>query len=322
MVQSYTFSRTGFVETAETPFVFHFFEISQEEMDKLVSTYKLDPHNIASALDPEEVARFEYDDENRVTTLIWKIPTTIKLPELSSFNVVSMGFFVVGNSLLVISPEECRYFSPMAGKNTAPSQINDPFDILLVIIERTIRHFVEHLRVIKMISKEIQQKLNSSMGNEYLLQMFSLSEILIYYLDAINSNRVVLQKFAQFIQHHHMGDIDFLMDLQIEIEQAARQAEIYSEVFTGLMDARGSIVNNNMNMLMKKLTILNSIFLPLNLIAGIGGMSEYTMITAGLPWPVSYGVMVALMAILGIVSYRLLDKMQNVSQEKKKTSKK
>ncbi|MCX7829392.1 MAG: hypothetical protein N2315_09435, partial [Thermanaerothrix sp.] len=64
-------------------------------------------------------------------------------------------------SIIVISAEECGYFGSLAGKNTAPRQVNDPFDILLVIIERTIRHFVEHLRVIKMLSKEIQQKLNS-----------------------------------------------------------------------------------------------------------------------------------------------------------------
>lgn len=322
MVRKYTFSRNGFVEAPDAPTVFHFFEVTQKEMDELVNTYNLDPHNIASALDPEEVARLEYDDETGITTLIWKVPTTIRLNELSSFNVVSMGLFVVEKSIIVISAEECGYFGSLAGKNTAPRQINDPFDILLIIIERTIRHFVEHLRVIKMLSKEIQQKLNSSMGNEYLLQMFSLSEILIYYLDAINSNRVVLQKLAQFIQHHQMGDMDFLMDLQIEVEQAARQAEIYSEVFTGLMDARGSIVNNNMNMLMKKLTILNSIFLPLNLIAGIGGMSEYTRITAGIPWPISYGIMAVIMTVLGVVSYRLLDKMQNISGGKRELSKK
>ncbi len=73
---------------------------------------------------------------------------------------------------------------------------------------------------------------------------------------------------------------------------------------------------------MKKLTILNSIFLPLNLIAGIGGMSEYTMITAGIPWPISYGIMAVIMTVLGVVSYRLLDKMQNISGEKRRLSKK
>ena len=56
------------------------------------------------------------------------------------------------------------------------------------------------------------------------------------------------------------------------------------------MDARGSIVNNNMNQLIKNLTIINIIFLPLNVIAGIGGMSEYSAITQGVPMWLSYGI--------------------------------
>ncbi|MCX7829391.1 MAG: hypothetical protein N2315_09430, partial [Thermanaerothrix sp.] len=79
MVRKYTFSRNGFVEAPDAPTVFHFFEVTQKEMDELVNTYNLDPHNIASALDPEEVARLEYDDETGITTLIWKVPTTIRL---------------------------------------------------------------------------------------------------------------------------------------------------------------------------------------------------------------------------------------------------
>ena len=50
----------------------------------------------------------------------------------------------------------------------------------------------------------------------------------------------------------------YLENLKIENEQALKQAEIYSEVFSGLMDARASIVNNNMSQLMKKLTIINT----------------------------------------------------------------
>jgi magnesium transporter len=47
-------------------------------------------------------------------------------------------------------------------------------------------------------------------------------------------------------------------------------------------------MNNSMNNLLRKLTLINVVFLPLNLIASIGGMSEFSMMTAGTPWWVSY----------------------------------
>jgi magnesium transporter len=65
------------------------------------------------------------------------------------------------------------------------------------------------------------------------------------------------------------------------------------------MDARGTIVNNNMNVLLKNLTLLNVVFLPLNLVASIGGMSEWSMITAGLDWRVSYGLFCLGTMVLG-----------------------
>ena len=70
----------------------------------------------------------------------------------------------------------------------------------------------------------------------------------------------------------------------------SRQADIYSSVLSGLMDARGTIVNNNMNVLLKNLTLINIVFLPLNLIASIGGMSEWSMMTQGLDWRISYSL--------------------------------
>jgi magnesium transporter len=56
------------------------------------------------------------------------------------------------------------------------------------------------------------------------------------------------------------------------------------------MDARGNLVNNNMNVLLKNLTIINVVFLPLNLLASIGGMSEFSMMTGGSDWRLSYGL--------------------------------
>jgi hypothetical protein len=49
-------------------------------------------------------------------------------------------------------------------------------------------------------------------------------------------------------------------------------------------------VNNNLNVLMKRLTVISVVFMPLNIIAGIGGMSEYTQFTKGIHWGIAYSL--------------------------------
>ena len=96
------------------------------------------------------------------------------------------------------------------------------------------------------------------MRNEYLISMFALEKSLVYYLNAINANGVVIEKLKlnaaklNFTQDTH----ELLEDLAIENSQCYRQAEIYSNILASMMDARVSIVSNNLNILMKTLTII------------------------------------------------------------------
>jgi magnesium transporter len=143
------------------------------------------------------------------------------------------------------------------------------------------------------------------MENRYLLQMFALGESLVYYSDAIEGNGAVLTKLRNVASRLGMSEshIELLDDIILENKQASRQAYIYSSVLSGLMDARGTIVNNNMNVLLKNLTLINIVFLPLNLIAGIGGMSEWSVMTRSFDWRISYGLFTAGMVLIGWVTW-------------------
>jgi magnesium transporter len=146
------------------------------------------------------------------------------------------------------------------------------------------------------------------MENRYLLQMFALGESLIYYLNAIEANGAVLMKVRGTPGRlpFFRPESELLDDLILDNQQCARQAQIYSSILSGLMDARGTIVNNNMNILLKNLTVINVIFLPLNLLASVGGMSEFTMMTQGMDWRVAYALFVLVMAVLAWVTWLVL----------------
>ena len=262
------------------------------ERDLLHSHFKVDEHALASALDPDEVSRIEFHPDHLF--LIWKRPENYSGGGNLAFEVASCGLLFSPGQLLVIATDD----TPLHGLGTR-QPLNTPLDVLLDLLFHNIHHYLGHLKVIKLVARELQQKFNASMQNQHLVQMFNLSESLIYYINALHSNGAVLTRLRNHAQKQGFGGevLGQIDDLIIENNQCYKQAEIYSTVFSGLIDARGNLMNNSMNNLLRKLTLINVVFLPLNLIASIGGMSEFSMMTAGTPWWVSYPLFLAAMML-------------------------
>jgi len=284
----------------------------EKEKQRILTSFDLDEHNISSALDDDEIARIEYDPEN--TFMIWKRPNNFSFDNQLIFNVSSMGFILSKGKLTIILSSDYELYDRREFSKVC--SLNDYF---LKVLFYSIRHFFEHIKAINMMSKEIQNKINTSLENKYLLQMFNLSESLIYYINSISANHTVLTKLRNISAKLGFSEeeIEMIDDIIIENNQCLKQAEIYSTILSGLMDARGSIVNNNMNMLLKKLTMINIIFLPLNLISGIGGMSEYSMMTQGIPWQLSYSLLSFAMIGIGWLTAKFLNRFNNAASSRR-----
>lgn len=280
----------------------------------LQEQFRLDDYDFNSTLDPDEVPRIDLTDGRLV--LIWKIPKSATVSEIIHLNVGVVGLTLFQDRLAFMIESGDISFSDREFR-----KINDIRDVMLAFLLSTVRHFVGHLKVIKQMSAELEKKITVSMENRHLLQMFNLSESLVYYVDAIEGNGSVLVKLRNIsnqlgFQERHL---EMLNDIILENSQAARQAAIYSSVLSGLMDARGTIVNNNMNVLLKNLTLINVVFLPLNLIASIGGMSEFTMMTEGIDWRISYSLFFVGMVVLGVGIWLLVKKLINRLPSRKLT---
>lgn len=274
---------------------------SDAEKQTLLAASGLTRHDLDSALDSEEIARAELRADGAF--VIWKRPDNVTFQQQLKFDVSSVGFRFKDGRLFVIlaDPEGVLEVNDFQGVAT----LNE---FLLRFFLNTVRHFLGHLRATKMVTSEIQAKLNRSEENRYLLQMISLGESFAYYLNALGGNAAVLARLQACAEkvRFSRAEQELLDDIIIENHQCLRQTEVTSSVLSGLMDARSSLINNNVNVTLKKLTLINVVFLPLNLIAGIGGMSEYSMMTQGLSWPIAYSALLVTMLASGLVTWWLL----------------
>lgn len=230
----------------------------ETERKYLVEELRVDEHTLSSALDPDELSRLEFEPEH--AAMIFKRPKHYTAQDNFLFRVVSTGIFLFKDRLIIVRADDAALF-----EGRPFIRIQSVQDVFLKLIYRAIAHFVEHLRAINMISTELEQQINISMENKYLLNLFTLEKSLVYYLSAINSNGVMIEKLRNTAPRLGLSpeNVEFLDDILIENNQCRGQTEIYSQVLASMMDARASIISNNLNVRIKALTIITiGIMLP------------------------------------------------------------
>ena len=230
----------------------------EKERKHLIEELKLDEHNVNSALDPNELSRVEFDEGHAV--LIIKRPKRYSSEDNFLFKISSIGLFVFPTKLIVVLAEDVPLFDSREFQKVHSIQ-----DTVLRAIHCCIMHFIQHLQVLQAISDELEEKINTSMENRHLHNMFSLEKSLVYYLKAISANTRVIEKLKANLSKINLTpeNTEYLDDLAIENSQCYEQASTYSQVLSNMMDAWVSIVSNNLNILIKKLTfVMISIMVP------------------------------------------------------------
>ncbi|MCE5303932.1 MAG: magnesium transporter CorA family protein [Planctomycetaceae bacterium] len=247
-----------------------FLYVSPDESERrfLIDAMRIDEHTLASSLDPDELARLEFEPDH--VAIILKRPRNYSSADAFVFGVTSVGLFLFADRLVIVASEDGLLFQ---GKRF--SKIVSLRDMVLKLVDHSIAHFLEHLRVINAVSDSLEDQINTSMQNKYLLNLFSLEKSLVYYLNAINSNGKLIERLRNNLAKLGFTpeNVEYLDDMAIENTQCYEQAEIYSNILASMMDARASIVNNNLNWLMKTLTLITlGVMLP-SLVVSIFSMN-------------------------------------------------
>ncbi|HBE02321.1 MAG TPA: divalent metal ion transporter [Spirochaetia bacterium] len=291
MIRHYEFRNKRLLETVSAGDVLVAINPESGEKQYLLEEYELDEHTLLSSLDPNELSRLEIEGDHNA--LILKVPKNYSAEDDYEFKVFSIGLFLFKKSLIIIMSEENNLFDP---KLTA--KINSPNDLLLKIIYGIIFHFLRHLKVISMITEELEEKISKAMENKYLLCLFTLEKSLVYYLNAINTNSVLIEKIRHNASRLHLGadDLELLDEIIIENTQCFKQAEIYSNILASMMDARASIVNNNLNVLMKRLNIITISLMVPTLVVSVFSMNVKIPMQ-NFPWAFAVIISISLLAM-------------------------
>jgi len=244
-----------------------------EEFIELSDELDIPIEFLRDSLDIDERPRFEKEDNTRFIVL--KTPT-----ENNSFNE-SDAFYITIPICIILTHNQIvtvNSFDNAAIKkflNTFQNRHPDKKNMMVLkIVEKIIQNFMEYLKEINQKINQYEQQLYDSYKNEQLLNLMRVQKSLVYFITSLRTNEMMLMKLSRT---NFLGltddDKDYLEDLLVDLSQALEMANIYSNNLTSSMDTFASIINNNMNTVMKRLTSITLIISIPSLVAGIYGMN-------------------------------------------------
>jgi magnesium transporter len=146
--------------------------------------------------------------------------------------------------------------------------------MVLKIFEKVTMNFLDYLKEINQRRNLLEQKLYASNRNEELLYIMRIQKSLVYFLTALRSNELLLMKLERtnFLGLNE-DEKEFLHDLIVDTSQALEMANIYTNILSSTMDAFASIISNNLNLVMKRLTSITIVLTFPVLVASVYGMN-------------------------------------------------
>mgnify|MGYP003426200744 FL=1 len=247
--------------------------LKQEEFTELSETLDIPIDFLKDSLDIDERSRYEIDDN--VKLIVIKTPT-----ENNSFNesdafyiTIPICIILTHNQIVTVNSFENEAIKKFLNsfQNRHPDKKNM---MVLKIFEKITANFQQHLKEINHRRNLLEQKLYDANRNEELLQLMRIQKSLVYFITALRSNELLMMKLSRTIVLQLTDDEKhFLDDLVVETSQALETANTYTNILGSSLDAFASIISNNQNEVLKRLTTL-TIFLSVPvLIASIYGMN-------------------------------------------------
>ena len=250
---------------------------TEDEIKLVCKKLKIQEDFIRDALDYEERARIDYEEDDDTTLFIVDIPVIEKENNEEIRTTMPLGLIVVRDDFIItVCLKQNRIISELEKIKMKNSSLitYKKTRMILQVFYKNAEIYLSELKKLDREKERTEKELNSSMKNKELLKMLALEKSLVYFTTSLKSNEVIMERTLRGkIIKLYEEDEDLLEDAIIENKQAIEMAKIYSDILSGTMDAYASIISNNLNIVMKVLAVITIIMSIPTIIGGFWGMN-------------------------------------------------
>jgi magnesium transporter len=244
---------------------------SSVELSVLAETACVPMDFLTAATDRDERPRFEVEEDCKL--LILRVPHRDPSSD-PPYVTVAFAIILTPTRILTVCAEDTALWSELLSGRTRIPPTSDTVKFLCTLFLHVARQYLGFLNSIRHESDEAEDAIQGSMTNQTLLRVQNLQKCLVYFTTSLRANEPMWDKVRRLAGRNLTEDeIDLLEDVRVEFGQARDLADIYGNILTGMMDAFASIISNNVNAVMKFLTLVTIILMLPTLVVSIYGMN-------------------------------------------------
>ena len=269
---------------------------TEEDQHELEEKYNIPDYFMSDISDTDERARYEYDDGWML--IILRIPYVKEIRSRTPYTTVPLGIIHKRDVTITVCYYETNMMIDFVSFQQKRNEgFTDYVDMIFRIFLSSAVWYLKRLKQISMLIDKAKRNLDREVNNESLIGLSRLQDSLTYFQTSIRGNENLLSKLKFKLQIDEL-DADLIEDVNIEMTQARETTSIYSNILESTMDTYQSIINNNMNTVMRTLTSVTILMMIPTLVTSMFGMNLINGMESK-PWGFVFAMIISV-AISGI----------------------
>ncbi len=249
---------------------------TEKDIQHYAGVLDIDVDFIKAALDQEERARLEHNEDNDAVLLVFDYPYVEFDNETKVYETIPIGIIYTNRCIVTVCTAENLVIKRFLSNNVKGFYTYKKVRFMLQILFRISTLYIEYLKQINKHIDYLEEALAKNMSNNELQQILYLEKSLIYFSTSLRSNDFVLERLKRFrFVNRYEEDEDLIEDILIENKQALDMAKIYTTILENMMEVYSTIISNNVNESMQMLTALTVVAAIPTFITGFFGMNVF-----------------------------------------------
>ncbi len=260
---------------AETP--------SKADLEQLKTHFTLNALALEDALEIGHWSKFEAYNEH-----LFLIFRTLAEPEdvTDRTERISIFWFPELETLLTIRNEPVTYLEGVWNEFEKRSNIK-VVDVLYALLDKGADTFFTFLDELELRTDELEERVFSPRvvnTSQFFTEVFAIKHTMISARRLVSGSREAIAQFSRHVTALEPNAAMYLRDVGDHLTRIYDGLDSSRDVLSSLLDVHLSVQSNRMNEVMKTLTTMSSIFLPLTFLAGVWGMNYKFMPELEQPW--------------------------------------
>lgn len=275
------------------------------EFEEIAGVYDIPIGFLTDSLDIDERSRYEKDDDIRFILLNTPLLNDDEKENEAIYITVPIGILLINDIIITITPRENPVIDKFMENKVKGFDPTDTRLFVIQLFEQTVLRYLDCLKKLNLKRNLIEQELYNSSRNEELKQLLRIEKSLVYFVNSLSANDLLHMKIKRTdllkINNEEVYE-DLYEDIIIDTSQALDMANVYTNILGSTMEAYASIVSNNMNIFIHRLTVITIVLMVPTLVASFYGMNlDYIPFRSG---KYAFFIIIGFSVVLGFALIR------------------